>query len=129
MGVSAESVVILHLQRGFHLIEWILATLKAGGAYVYLDPKLPGDRKRLVISIASGKNSVLVTDDALPRDAEWAQVFPGTVVSHQEASELSRPDPEPAMRQVEPGDMAYIVFTSGSTGMLMHDSALRHLSR
>ena len=119
-GVSAETVVILHLQRGFRLIEWILATLKAGGAYVYLDPKLPDDRKKLVISIASGMNSVLVTDDILPRDAEWAKVFSGTVVSHQEVTELSRPETEPATKQVEPGNMAYIVFTSGSTGMLVH---------
>lgn len=117
--------MILHLQRGFHLLEWILATLKAGGAFVYLDPKLPEDRKKLVISIAAGPNSILVTDDELPRDAEWAKAFTGTVVSHQLAPELSRPDPEPVTKHVEPGNLAYIIFTSGSTGTFAHSVALR----
>lgn len=117
--------MILHLQRGFHLLEWILATLKAGGAYVYLDPNLPEDRKKLVISIAAGPNSILVTDDELPQDAEWVKGFTGTVFSHQQALEFSRPDPEPVTKRVEPGNLAYIIFTSGSTGTFAHNAALR----
>ncbi|KAH9868107.1 hypothetical protein J1614_007179 [Plenodomus biglobosus] len=115
-GVGAESVVILHLQRGFQLLEWILATLKAGGAYVYLDPKLPDDRKKLVISIASGSKTILVTDDVLVRDAEWAKAFTGTVVPHVPASELSNPCSGPIAKKIEAGNLAYIIFTSGSTG-------------
>lgn len=67
--------MILHLQRGFYLLEWVFAILKAGGAYLYLDPELPSDRKGCVMSVAAGPNNVLVTDEELPQDTKWTIDF------------------------------------------------------
>ncbi|KAH6654887.1 amino acid adenylation domain protein [Truncatella angustata] len=115
-GVSKGSVVILHLHRNFHLLEWILATLKAGGAFVYLDPTLPFDRKQFILRTASEPNSIMVVEDLLAPDAEWTQPFAGTILPHTHAMELSQPSPEPVTKQVDPEDLAYMIFTSGSTG-------------
>ncbi|KAH6693374.1 thiotemplate mechanism natural product synthetase [Leptodontidium sp. MPI-SDFR-AT-0119] len=115
-GVSAESIVILHLRRGFHMLEWILATLKAGGAYVYLDPSLPSGRKQVMTGIVLGPSSILVTEDLLTHDAEWTNAFKGTIVPHLDTVALNIPYSDLLTKQVDSGSLAYMIFTSGSTG-------------
>jgi polyketide synthase PksN len=123
-GVATESVVIIHLDRGFHLLEWIIATLKARGTYIYLDPRLPSDRKQVIVNIASGPSSILVTENLLARDAGWTKAFTGTVVPHLNAAELIIPNSNYIPRKVEPESLAYMIFTSGSTGMFAYHTIL-----
>ena len=68
-----------------------------------------------------------MTEDTEAQDAEWIATFPGTVVPHQHAIELSHSGLEHDLRRVEPGSLAYMIMTSGSTGepkavMIQHKS-------
>ncbi|HTM83897.1 MAG TPA: amino acid adenylation domain-containing protein, partial [Mycobacterium sp.] len=94
-GVRAETPVPIRLRRGPDYVVAMLAVLKTGGLIVPLDPAMPDER---VHEILRQTAATLVVDDALL----------GTVNTGPPA------DYRPA--QVHPGQGAYIIFTSGTTG-------------
>ncbi|MBN7735608.1 AMP-binding protein, partial [Klebsiella pneumoniae] len=49
LGVEADSLVGVALDRSLDIIIGLLAVLMAGGAYVPLDPKYPADRLQCMI--------------------------------------------------------------------------------
>jgi amino acid adenylation domain-containing protein/non-ribosomal peptide synthase protein (TIGR01720 family)/FkbM family methyltransferase len=112
-GVGPESVVAIHLERSFAMVESILAVLKAGGAYLPLDPDYP--RERLDFLLEDAKASVLVTEESL---ASGLPALATTGVVILDAGE----DPEPAETAISPQgeataeNAAYLIYTSGSTG-------------
>ncbi|GID90932.1 hypothetical protein Adi01nite_03440 [Amorphoplanes digitatis] len=88
-GVGAESRVGLALPRGVDWVVAVLAILKAGGAYVPVDPSWPSSRVENLLA-----DTVCVVDRGWPDTGD--------------ASNLGFP--------VMPGNLAYVMFTSGSTG-------------
>ncbi|WP_029109645.1 non-ribosomal peptide synthetase [Mycobacterium sp. URHD0025] len=98
-GVCAEARVAIRLRRGPDYVVAMLAVLKAGGLIVPLDPAMPDERVAEILrQIGTGGQAPLVVDDALLSGV---------------AAEADT-DFEPA--PVYPGQGAYIVFTSGTTG-------------
>ncbi|OBH33635.1 non-ribosomal peptide synthetase [Mycobacterium sp. E342] len=93
-GVGRETPVAVRLFRGPQYIVAILAVLKAGGVCVPMEPGTPPER---VASMLRQSGASLVIDD------EWlsAGVSPG--------ADFRAVD-------VPPGQAAYVVFTSGTTG-------------
>jgi amino acid adenylation domain-containing protein len=112
IGVSAESLVGLCLDRSIQMIVGMLGILKAGGAYVPLDPGYP--RERLDYMIRHARIDVLVTQSHL------ADKVPGPFAhvacldtDWQMVDTESEQEPE---SNVVPANLAYVIFTSGSTG-------------
>ncbi|HEX6911021.1 MAG TPA: amino acid adenylation domain-containing protein, partial [Longimicrobium sp.] len=113
LGVRPESRVGVCLERGAELVAALLGVLRAGGAYLPLDPDLPPDRLRWMLADAGA--AVLLTDERL-RDAVGAPEGVRVVALDAGAEEIAgRPADEPDVR-VDPGMLAYVVYTSGSTG-------------
>jgi amino acid adenylation domain-containing protein len=112
LGVGAEILVGIHLDRSFELIVAILATLKAGGAYLPLDMACPDDRLRFQVEDAAAK--VVLTDSAFAHrfDGSAARVICLDRMRDELAAE-SDADPREHAR---PDDLAYVIYTSGSTG-------------
>jgi amino acid adenylation domain-containing protein len=124
-GIGAagrETRVGLVIERSWLMVAAVLATLKAGGAYVPLDPRQPAER--LIFMLDDAAIDLALTEDSIASslqqlDAEAAaqDARPLTIVnlerewpqiSQQPAHDLAiRPDPE---------QIAYIMYTSGSTG-------------
>lgn len=104
---------MLHVERSFDLVLWILAVLKAGSCFVVLDQTLPLARKQAILRVAEAKLFVTdVIDDAFFDDcASQPAVF-----NTWNKTELPEGKPQPVSGH-QPTDLAYIVFTSGSTGM------------
>ena len=115
LGVGAEVLVGLCLERTPDLVVAMLAVLKAGGAYVPLDPSHPRERLSWILE-ASGAAVLLADRASLPAlPASRARVIdPSAEPGPEETGEEGAPGLP--RRRASPGNLAYVIFTSGSTG-------------
>ena len=67
LGVGAETVVGLYVERSLETVIGLLGILKAGAAYLPLDPSYPAER--LAFMLSDARCAVLVTQSALARAA------------------------------------------------------------
>ncbi len=120
LGLGAEDVVALRLNRSVDLVVAALGVLKAGAAYLPLNPQTPASHTRFELEDA--RAPVIVTDTAHSRDSE--SYGRGVLVLDDEgrvhkAPEAAPRSPESARGQEEapnPDSLAYVIYTSGSTG-------------
>ena len=108
-GVRAESAVGVLVSRSAEFVVAVLGVLKSGGAYLPVHPRLPASRVAWQLGDAGAR--VVVADRAR------ADVIPaGTRVLW--ADEVIRPGAgaPPARAWCHPDRLAYIMYTSGSTG-------------
>ncbi|MDQ7803079.1 non-ribosomal peptide synthase/polyketide synthase [Amycolatopsis sp. A133] len=108
LGVAAEDRIGLLLEPSVDHVVAELAVLKAGAAYVPLDTRAPQERLRAVLAEAGV--SVVVAGDTWVPTAEIVHSGPLLTVGEQR----SRTAPEPV---VVPENLAYVMYTSGSTGV------------
>ncbi|WP_158806525.1 non-ribosomal peptide synthetase, partial [Streptomyces sp. NRRL WC-3774] len=116
MGVGAESVVALCLERGADLVVAVLAVWQAEAAYLPLDPDYPAERLRFMLTDSGA--SVLVGHEAVAAGLV-AQAAPEAVLwlddENTRAELATLPDTAPPV-MVLPDQLAYVIYTSGSTG-------------
>lgn len=97
-GVTQDSAVVLKLEPSFAFYVSMLGVLKAGGCYVPVDPQEPPSRfARMVESLGQ---TFLIDQSTYSR-------LMGSNSSYATNESIRRHDPE---------NLAYILFTSGSTG-------------
>ncbi|MFE7614693.1 amino acid adenylation domain-containing protein [Streptomyces sp. NPDC057496] len=110
-GVRRESPVALLLERSIDAVVAALAVVKAGGAYVPIHDSFPADRVAWVLDITGA--TVFVTDranrDRVPRNEV------DVVLADDTAGPGERHD-DPRL-VTHPRQSAYVMFTSGSTGV------------
>lgn len=111
LGVDRESPVGISLPRGAIELVAMLATAKAGGAYVPLNPDYPKDRLRGIVEEAAPQ--VMVVQDGSHLLTDWK----GQVVVLDSIAMVAGgwPANAPAVTY-DPEQLAYVLFTSGSTG-------------
>jgi amino acid adenylation domain-containing protein/non-ribosomal peptide synthase protein (TIGR01720 family) len=104
----------------------LLGILKAGGAYVPLDPNYP--EERLSFMIEDAQISLLITEEKLANDlpASWIQLL----LVEEWPEQLSTFSTHPPETQPKSNHLAYVMYTSGSTGtpngvMVEHVSIVR----
>ncbi|MFD6308521.1 amino acid adenylation domain-containing protein, partial [Streptomyces sp. NPDC060223] len=91
-GVGPEALVGVRLERSADLVPTLLGVLKAGAAYVPLDVGLPEGRREAIAAEA------------------------GVVVTLTDADVFEPVDDNPGV-VVSPGALAYVMYTSGSSGV------------
>ncbi|MEU9049299.1 amino acid adenylation domain-containing protein [Streptomyces sp. NPDC048384] len=109
LGVRPERRVGIHLERSVEMVVGLLAVLKAGGAFVPLEPSWPARRiaevcRSATLTAVLGKqgDGAVLADDAPP----FVEV------------RLDGPqEPENPAVPVDPEGLAYVIHTSGSTGV------------
>src|SRR5262249_53919887 len=112
LGVGAESVVGVCLERSPALVVALIGILKAGGGYLPLDPGYP--RERLSFMLADAGAAVLITQSGL-RDRVDAPSVRRLELDGAAAAIAAHPSSAPAST-VGPHNLAYVIYTSGSTG-------------
>lgn len=108
-GAGPDRCIGIFLSRSVHFIVAALAVLKSGSAYVPIDPSTPTNRVAAILADAGATVLIASAREArkLP-DGPW-RVIDVDVEGHIAASDLIFVEPEL-------DDLAYIVYTSGSTG-------------
>ncbi|MDH6707872.1 amino acid adenylation domain-containing protein [Kitasatospora sp. MAA19] len=109
-GLAPEDVVGVLVPRSPELIVALLAVLIAGGAYLGLEPDDPASRHALLLKDA-GAGMVIA-------EAALREQLPGTVVTVTEGCPTQESATGPAVpaRPGDPDRLAYVSYTSGSTG-------------
>ncbi|CAE7034326.1 AMP-binding multi-domain protein [Pyrenophora teres f. teres] len=113
IGVKPGDVVPLCFEKSMWTVVAMLAVLKAGGAFAPLDPDHPVSRHKEILR-QTGARMVVVSAQ---HSARWASSS-CHVVTLSEASigQLTVEDDLPGF-SATPGNAAYVLFTSGSTGI------------
>ncbi|QIQ01043.1 non-ribosomal peptide synthetase [Streptomyces liangshanensis] len=119
LGIGAEDGVGILLGRSAALVTGSLGTLRAGAAYVPLDPRWPAERLARVAGVAAVR--ALVVDEST-RAHPWVdRLGPDVpVVTVDAAGRVRHGGPAaPGTLPAVPGGtrLAYVMFTSGSTGL------------
>ena len=112
LGVGADVLVGICVERSWEMIVGLLGILKAGGAYVPLDPEYPTERLRFMW--ADAQVSVLLTQQHLVEKLPEHQV--PVVCLDTDWLVICESSPESPITEVQPGNLAYVIYTSGSTG-------------
>ncbi|GHH42461.1 amino acid adenylation domain-containing protein/non-ribosomal peptide synthase protein (TIGR01720 family) [Streptomyces umbrinus] len=110
-GIRRESPVALLLERSVEAVVAVLAVVKAGGTYVPVHDSFPADRMAWVLDTTGA--TVFVTDranrDRVPRHSV-------DVVVADDTGGAGERDDDPRLA-MDPRQLAYVMFTSGSTGV------------
>jgi amino acid adenylation domain-containing protein/non-ribosomal peptide synthase protein (TIGR01720 family) len=112
LGVGAESIVGLCMDRTLGAVIGILGILKAGAAYVPLDPDYP--KARLAQILAEAGSSLVVTRDALADAVHVDGVRRVRLDGDAFAIDMESGARLPVTSL--PSHLCYVLFTSGSTG-------------
>jgi amino acid adenylation domain-containing protein len=128
-GVGADVRVGVCMERSPEIVVALLGVLKAGGAYVPLDPAYPKDRLAYMVRDSAAK--VLLTD-AKHRDA-FSAGGERPVCLDSDWGELETESTQNPGVAIAPDDLAYVMYTSGSTGepkgvMVHHRGVVNYLS-
>lgn len=127
-GVGRGYLVGVMLRRGTEAIAAMLGILKAGAAYVPLDVTYPVEWLRFILTDTAAE--FVVTSAELSHNFGLLLKDVQTIVYVDEGSEKTTREPDIT---VEPSDLAYVMYTSGSTGspkgvMIEHRGIVRLVS-
>jgi amino acid adenylation domain-containing protein len=111
LGVQAETMVAVCLNRSAESIISTLAIMKAGAAFLPLDPKYPIDRLRFMLGDAQPR--------ALITNQDWSdRLSDGSrrVINIARQEQFANESIEAPIVETDPDQLAYVIYTSGSTG-------------
>ncbi|WP_249033784.1 non-ribosomal peptide synthetase [Kocuria rosea] len=130
-GLDREAVVTVVMERNLGWMVTVLAIWKAGLTYLPLEPHFPPGRMATAISraespmVVTDRSSTATLDQALATLPGVAELFVDDLAAEDHSEGNLGVD-------VAPDQLAYILFTSGSTGqpkgvMCEHAGMLNHM--
>ncbi|WP_422508883.1 amino acid adenylation domain-containing protein [Stenotrophomonas sp. GZD-301] len=112
-GVQADEAVGLCMQRSAALIATMVGVMKAGAGYVALDPIYPGDRLQRMQDDSQVRFVIVDADSADAQASASATVLDVGALS----TEAATGGTEAGSGRIGDHGLAYVLYTSGSTGM------------
>ena len=110
--LSSNNLVALYLDRSLEMLIGILAILKAGNAYVPIDPSYPIDRVRYLLE--DTKSDLILTSECFIRKLQCLPA--NTAIFALDTRPYQGEDVSRLNVGVQPEDLAYVMYTSGTTG-------------
>ena len=114
LGVGPEVYVPLCFEKSSWAIVAMLGVLQAGGAFVPLEPSHPSSRIEYILNNVKAR-LVLSSSKYSDKFGEYSDIT--TFVVDDTLSEQARPFADREISQASPDNAAYLIFTSGTTGL------------
>jgi amino acid adenylation domain-containing protein/thioester reductase-like protein len=114
-GINKGDFIGIFMDRSLETIISLLGILKSGGAYVSIDTDYPDERIQYIISdtkcsfILTKTNNLIKLHDTLNNNS-----YTSVIINVQE--DIFTYSQEDVVIDLVPSDLAYILYTSGSTG-------------
>lgn len=112
IGVTVEQPVAFAASSTPDAIIALLAILRSGGCLVSIDPESPPD---VLVELISNSDATVVLTEHAHRESIGFRL-PGIQTYDLALSELTDDPPEPLDVKSDPSTLAYMLYTSGSTG-------------
>jgi aspartate racemase len=114
-GIKHGSLVAVCMERSFDAIVALLGILKAGAAYVPLEPTFPDERFAFILHDTAAP-LILSHQPTAARAAAAAKLTGAIELNTSHGSISAEPTFDPQLDVCEE-DLAYVMYTSGSTGV------------
>ena len=130
-GLRREGVVAVVMERNLDWMAAVLAIFKAGGVYLPIEPHFPPDR--IATTLSRAECAIVLTETGSTATLDRAlDSLPGVAALPVDAAYREDHADGDLGVDVAPDQLAYIYFTSGSTGapkgaMCEHAGMLNHL--
>jgi amino acid adenylation domain-containing protein len=112
-GVTPGTLVGIHMSRSINLLPVMVGILKAGAAYIPLDPLFPAERIDYMIADASLR--FIIAD--IPNGKRFTGSNNIRILTYDDADNtFLNQSTSPPPSYVDSESLAYILYTSGSTG-------------
>lgn len=112
LGVGADVLVGVCVERSLEMVVGLLGILKAGGAYVPLDPDYP--KERLSFMLSDSQVSVLLTQNKLVNQLPEHRAY--VICLDTDWEKISHRSEQNPVSGAVAENLAYVIYTSGSTG-------------
>ncbi|MGQ0842104.1 amino acid adenylation domain-containing protein [Actinokineospora sp.] len=109
-GAGPDRLVAVVMARGWEQVVAVLAVLRVGAAYLPIDAAWPVERVHRLLSL--GDCTLAVTQADAVRELVWPAGVRPVPVGAEDPPATSPPPADPTAT----ADLAYVVYTSGSTG-------------
>ena len=128
LGVGPDALVGFCMDRSLEMVVGLLGILKAGGAYLPLDPAYP--EERLAFMLRDSRAPLLMTQESVLKN--FSKTNARIVSLDKDWKDIAEQSTENPESKTTPEDLAYVTYTSGSTGQpkgveIPHRSILRLL--
>ncbi len=112
LGVGPNMLVGLCVKRSLDMAVGLLGILKSGAAYVPMDPVYPKERLQYILDDSNA--SVVLTQESL---VDALPSFSGQLIClDKDWAKIARESDKNPGAQLNPENLAYVLFTSGSSG-------------
>lgn len=126
-GAKPDKLVAVIMEKGWEQIPAVYGILKAGSAYLPIDPDFPGERINQLLNDSEAE--MVLTQSWLKDKLGLNENIICFCVDNDDFSDTSNAELESVQR---PDDLAYVLYTSGSTGqpkgvMIEHRSVVNRM--
>ncbi|QRK05993.1 amino acid adenylation domain-containing protein [Archangium violaceum] len=125
LGARTDAPVAVVMEKGWEQVVAVYAIHSAGAPYLPVDPEVPPERLRYLLQ--QGEVRLVLTQPQLDARLSWPEGVQRLLVE-------DGPVPEPVAPAALPrsNDLAYVLYTSGSTGlpkgvMIEHRSVINRI--
>ncbi|WP_223874710.1 amino acid adenylation domain-containing protein [Salinispora oceanensis] len=124
-GIGHDDIVAIALDKGWEQVVAAIGVLAVGAVFVPVEPNFPTERFHYLLDHSTAR--CVVTHRDVEARVRWPKELPRIHVD--QLNPLARPSRAMPRSEAAPDDLAYIVYTSGSTGtskgaMITHRGAV-----